>query len=153
MSSMMPYTMVKPSASREYIAPRLSPLMTCCRRMSRNVMGASHLPPPAPPGDRAISLLGGDPDVVVLVQRIVGRVLLVEADLEDADDLVLQVPVLVKGDLALDRLEVGGLDGVADGMPVDGLPARHDPLDGVEDHERRIVGREGVVVGLLPPAL
>src|SRR5205085_9270718 len=31
MSSMMPYTIVKPSASRAYIMPSDSPLTSCCR--------------------------------------------------------------------------------------------------------------------------
>jgi hypothetical protein len=31
-SSMMPYTSVNPMASKAYMAPRLTPLITCCKR-------------------------------------------------------------------------------------------------------------------------
>src|SRR6185312_16441957 len=105
---MMPQNILNPSASSEYIAPRLSPLMICCSRTSWKLM----LPDPQETRRR---LRSGrrHANVLVLELDIVQRVGGILVDLEDADDLVVDVAVLVERNLALQRLHMGGLDGVA----------------------------------------
>src|SRR6266700_3785720 len=92
----------------------------------------------------------GDAEVFVLVENAVERVLVVLFDLEDADLAVGDVAVLVKADLALQRLGFRGLDRVADIGAVDLLAPFGDALDCIEDDERRIVGGDRIVLGLLP---
>ncbi len=70
-------------------------------------------------------------------------------NLKDADDPVFDIAVGVEADLALQRLDVRVLDCVAHRGAGDLLARGRDPLDRVENDERRIVGRDRVIVGLL----
>src|SRR5579863_549338 len=78
-------------------------------------------------------------DVLVLVLDVVLRRGGVMMDLEDADHLVDDVAVLVERDGALQTVYAGRLDRVADGVVVDGLPARRHALDGVGNHQDGII--------------
>ena len=60
-SSMMPYTMVKPSASRAYIMPSASPLTICWRRTSTVLMTASSSEPFSGPAREAPARDAGSP--------------------------------------------------------------------------------------------
>src|SRR5579875_2344912 len=104
-------------------------------------------PRPRPPAS-ARRRLGRHTDVFVLMQHVVVGVFRILLDLEDADHLVQHVAVLVEGDLALQRVEVGVLDGVPDIRAVHRLAARRDALDRVDDDLGRIIGGDGVVVRL-----
>src|SRR6266581_1392144 len=73
--------------------------------------------------------LRGDAQVFVLMENAVERVLLVLFDLKDADFPVGDVAVLVKADLALQRLGFRGLDRVADIGAVDLLARFGNALD------------------------
>src|SRR5271170_2457056 len=62
------------------------------------------------------SVLSGrwrDPEILVLVQHVVNRVLRGRVGLEDADRAVVDVAVLVEADEPLQGLDIGSLDGVA----------------------------------------
>ena len=60
-SSMMPYTMVKPRASRAYIMPSASPLTICWRRTSTVLMTASSAEPFSGPAREAPAREAGSP--------------------------------------------------------------------------------------------
>src|SRR5262245_54841277 len=104
--------MVKPSASSAYIAPRLTPLMTCCSRRSR-VLIASGPPSRCKSGHgRQRRQSDGsrtrrrwrDADVFVLGVEVVERLRLVHLVLEHADYLVEHVAILVERDVTLQGL-------------------------------------------------
>src|SRR5580704_11695236 len=102
--------MVKPSARSAYIAPRLTPLMICCSRMSQNVTSGA---PAARHDARASRAFRRRAFVLLLVDHVVVRVFGIVAILEHAHHLGKHVAVGIEGDLALQRLELGGLHGVA----------------------------------------
>src|SRR5208282_4885020 len=108
--------MVNPSAKSEYMAPRLTPLITCWISTSWNVIGR-YLPSDSK-RDAAEPSAGGrlrrHADVLVLVDYVVVLKLRVVLDLEDADHPAVDVAVLVERHLALERLDLRSLDRVAD---------------------------------------
>src|SRR5580704_2043809 len=112
--------MVKPRARSAYIAPRLTPLMTCCSRMSQKVTSV----PRAARRDAETSRAGRRRSLVLLLMDdvVVGEFRIVPV-LEDADDLRHHVAVLIEGHLALQRLELGRLHGIADVGAIDLLAA------------------------------
>src|SRR5262245_35295493 len=128
--------MVKPSASKAYIMPSASPLTICWRKMSSEPMADGS---PARrgwrdgPGQRAL-LPGGDGDVLDLAVP----------PLVDRNGPRQDVAVRIERDWALERRELGGLDGVPQVRPVDRLAALRRPLDGVGDHVDGVIGRDGI---------
>src|SRR5262249_28829241 len=116
--------MVNPSASNEYMAPRLTPLITCCSRTSQSIRRLSKQ------RERYPRLrLWCRPEILLLVDDIVVRILGIVLVLEDADGAILDVTVVVEGDDALQGLQVGRLHRIANIGAVDLLAALGDALD------------------------
>src|SRR6266545_3340103 len=119
--------MVKPRASRAYIMPRASPLITCWRRTSKMLIvgglraGAGGACPEFT--SDPLLLLGGDPDVLDLAVL----------PLVDGDGPVRDVAVLVVGDRALNGAQLRGLDRVAEVRAGQGLLGLDGPLHRVAD--------------------
>src|SRR5580693_2257930 len=137
--------MVKPSARSAYIAPRLTPLITCWSRTSQKVTCDPRAPVTAGCRARVYAAPRYDGQLIprlralrrrsfvsVLMDDVVVRVLRVVPVLKHAHDLRQHVAVLIEGDFALQRLELGGLHGVADVGAIDLLAALGNALDGVE---------------------
>ncbi len=79
-------------------------------------------------------------DVFVLVQDVIRREVRIVLYLENADDAAGQISVRVKRHLALEGIQFGCLDGVANCGPGDRLAGCSHLLDGVQRDQRGIVG-------------
>src|SRR5260370_867627 len=90
-----------------------------------------------------------DPEILVLVEDVVERILVVLGDAEDADHPVPQIATLVEADLSLQGLDMGGLDGVANLVARYLLAGGGDPFDRIENDQRRDVRGGRVIFGLL----
>src|SRR6266853_1866696 len=104
--------MVNPSASSEYIAPRLTPLMICCRRTSQKSISGQRLRSSTSLGSRAWDFRC-HADIRSLRVEAVRRSGLVLVILEYAHHLVEDVAIGVERDRALQRLDLRRLHGIA----------------------------------------
>src|SRR5947209_14862308 len=98
---------------------------------------------------RPLRALWGDAHELVLMQHVIQREFVVLLDLVDADHLARDVAVFVEADLALQRLNLAGLDRIADVDPVHLLTRFSDPFDRIENDQRRVICCQRVVLRLL----
>src|ERR1051326_6600979 len=106
--------MVNPSASSAYIAPRLTPLMTCWRKTSKKLI--SDQPSTRSrryPQHSGLRNFGGHADIRSLRVQAVRRSGLVLVILEHAHHFLKDVAVRVERQLALQGLELGLLQRIA----------------------------------------
>src|SRR5262249_29867978 len=90
-----------------------------------------------------------DPEILVLMQDLVERILVVLGDTKDADHSVLQIAIVVEGDFALDRLDMASLHGVPHRLAGDLSAGGRHSLYRIENDQRRIVGGDRIVLWLL----
>ena len=73
------------------------------------------------------------------MDRIVVRVCRVTPDLEDADRAIGEVAVLIKPNVALERVQTRGLNCIPDRVAVDRLSSFGYAPDRVQDNQGRVI--------------
>src|SRR6266700_4879283 len=134
--------MVKPSASSEYIAPRLTPLITCWSSTSHWLIASSLDAAPRAGSSRLRRWF----EILQLVRDVVQGVFVIVTVLEDADRAVENVAILVESHRSLQRVDMRTLDRVADVRAVHFLAAFRHCRDGSDDDLRRIIRGNRIIV-------
>src|SRR5437868_12415169 len=138
MSSMMPYTIVKPSASRAYIMPSDSPLTSCCRTTASCAvifaLGAKG------------ALATRTPRTRLALRRYAEELVQTVLHLEDGHDLVLQVAVVIEVDDTLQGRQVRRLGVVADVLTGNGHAVLQQAADGVFDDQYGVIRGQRVIL-------